>query len=130
MARSVGNAMLDAALDYLADNGTRADICATEPTTYAEATSTNSLGNVTLTAGAGNGDWSAIANGDVSGRKITLAAQTGISIGTTGTADHLAITDGTSELIYVFAITSQAVSSGGNADTDASDVELEDPAAS
>jgi len=29
MARSVGNGMLDAAPDYLADNGTRADICAT-----------------------------------------------------------------------------------------------------
>lgn len=128
MARSVNDAVLDAALNYIADNGDRIDICATQPTTYAEATSTNSLGTTTLTLGAGNGDYT-LANGDVSGRKLTVAAQTGISITSTGTADHLAITNGTDTLIYVTTITSQAVTSGNTADTSAWDIEIEDPTA-
>lgn len=128
MARSVHNDVLDAALAHLADNGTRMDICATEPTTFTEATSTNSLGNTALTAGDGNGDYT-IADGDTSGRKVTVSAQTGISIDTTGTADHLAITNGTDTLLYVTTITSQGVTSGNTADTNAWDVEVADPAA-
>lgn len=127
MAKSVNPNMLDAALDYLADNGTRMDICATEPTTYTEATSTNSLGNTTLVAGDGNGDYT-VAAGDVSGRKVTISAQTGISVTSSGTADHVAITDGTSELIYVTTLSSgQSVTSGNTADVEAWDVEIEDP---
>ncbi len=125
MARSVNNAVLDAALNHLKNNGTRIDICATEPTTYAAATSTNSLGNVTIDST----DFTGPADGDVSGRKITVNAQTGISITTSGTADHLAVTNGVDTLLYVTTITSQAVTSGNTADTSAWDVEIADPTA-
>lgn len=128
MARFANDAVMDAALDYIANNGGRMDICATQPTTYTEATSTKSLGSTTLTTGAGNGDYTK-ANGDTSGRKLTVAAQAGISIGTSGTADHLAITDGSATLIYVTTITSQAVTSGNTADTSAWDIEIADPTA-
>lgn len=88
---------LDATLDYIADNGTRLDICDTEPATYAAATSTNTLGNVTLTAGDGNGDYT-VEDGDVDGRKLTVAAQVITGTGA-GSQAAWAITDGTSELI-------------------------------
>lgn len=128
MARSVNDAVLDAALNHIADNGTRMDVCAGEPTTYTAATSTNSLANFTLTAGAGNGDYT-LANGDTSGRKVTVSAQTGATINTSGTADHLAITDGTSTLLFVTTITSQAITAGGTVDTNAWDIEIADPTA-
>lgn len=127
MAKSVADAVLDAALNYLANNGDRIDICSQQPTTYAEATSTYSLGNTTMTLGPGNGDYSTAANGDVSGRKITVLAQTGISITATGTATHIAITDGSAALLYVTTCTSQAVTSGNTADLSAWDVEIADP---
>lgn len=128
MAIFAPDATLDAMLNVLADNCDRVDICSTQPTTYAEATSTFSLGNTTLTAGAGNGDWT-IANGDTSGRKLTLAQQTGVSIGSTGTAQHLAFTDGTSTLYHVITLTSQGVTSGNTATINSVDVfEIRDPA--
>lgn len=125
MARSVADAVLDAALTHITSNGTRIDVCATEPTTYTAATSTNSLGNTTI-SGA---DYTGPADGDVSGRKITVGAQSGITVGTSGTADHLAITDGAANLLYVTVVTSQSVTSGNTMDTSAFDIEIEDPTA-
>lgn len=124
MAKSVNNLVLDAALDYLATNGTRYDICATEPATYAAATTTNSLGNTTLAGG----DY-VKADGDVSGRKVTVAAKAGVSITATGTADHVAITNGVDTLLYVTTLASgQPVTSGNTADIGAFPIELRDPA--
>ncbi len=65
-------------------------ICAGQPTTFAEASDTKMLGGVALTPGIGNGDFSA-ANGDTSGRKLTLAAQPGIEALVEGHADHYAL---------------------------------------
>lgn len=127
MARSVNNAVLDAALNYLADNGSTLHICAGEPTTYAEASGANELGSTALATGDGN-DYT-IADGDTSGRKVTVAAQLGVNITADGTADHLAITNGTDTLLYVTTITAQAVSNGNTADTSAWDAEIADPTA-
>lgn len=123
MAKSVHNDVLDAALNYLSTNGTRMDICALEPTTYTEATSTNSLGNTTLAGG----DYT-VADGDTSGRKVTVAAQAGVSITADGSADHIAITNGTDTLLYVTTLpTSQSVTNGNTADIGAWDIEIADP---
>lgn len=127
MAKFVPDATLDAMLDVIANAVDRIDICSTQPTTYAEATSTYTLGNVTVTAGDGNGDWT-IGNGDVSGRKLTLAQQTGVSIGTSGTAAHIAGTDGTATLYFVTTCTSQAVTSGNTATINTFDIEIQDAA--
>lgn len=127
MAKLVPDAILDAMLDVIADAVDRIDICSTQPTTYTEATSTYSLGNVTVTAGDGGGDWT-IANGDTSGRKLTLAQQTGVSIGSSGTAAHIAGTNGTDTLYFVTTCTSQAVTSGNTATINTFDIELADAA--
>ena len=118
------NPVYDAALQVLIDDGDRLDLCSQEPTSYTEATSTYSLGNqTTITIGT-------IADGDVSGRKVTVSATSGGSIGTTGTATHYAISDttGTQLLAAGELTTSQQVVSGNSFTTDAFDIEIPDPA--
>ena len=118
------NPVYDAALQVLIDDGDRLDLCSQEPTSYTEATSTYSLGNqTTITIGT-------IADGDVSGRKVTVSATTGGSIGATGTATHYAISDttGTQLLAAGELTTSQQVVSGNSFTTDAFDIEIPDPA--
>lgn len=92
---SFHDTVLDGGLTKLC-TATRVDACTTEPTTLVEATTTYSVGNYTLTAGTGNGDWT-IAN-DTSGRKATLEAQSGNNGTATGAANFLAFSDGTTLL--------------------------------
>lgn len=125
MSKFVPDSTLDSFLDIIADDGLRAHICSTQPTTYTEATTTFQLGTATLTAGDGNGDW-VIADGDTSGRKLTMSQQTSITIDNTGTAQHIAITDATDTLYAVTTCTSQAVTSGNTATINAFDIEISD----
>ena len=114
----------DGALDVIA-TATRVDVCSTEPTSRTEAVTTYTLGNYTLTAGDGNGDWT-IANGS-SGRKITLGAQTGNNGTATGTGDYLAFTTD-SALLGVIDGDGDTVNSGSPVDISAVDVlEIADP---
>lgn len=105
---SLGTNVYDQGLNYLDTNGTRLDICSQEPTTYAQATSTYTLGNKTaLNIGAP-------AAGSPDGRQVTVPAITDGSVTATGTATHWAITNPTgSELLATGALSaSQAVTSG------------------
>lgn len=114
-------------LDTIADNVDRIDICADTPINYSTATTggTYSLGSVVVTAGDGNGDWT-ITDGDSSGRKLTLSQQTGVTISDSGTATHIAGTDGTSVFYFATTCTSQAVTSGNTATINAFDLEISD----
>ena len=114
--------VLDQGLDYLDTNGTRLDICSQEPTTYAEATSTYTLGNATVNTGA-------TQNGDTSGRKVTIPSISSGSVTGTGTASHWALTDGSAELLATGALgSSQSVTSGNTFTLTAIDIEIPDPA--
>lgn len=86
MSKFIPDTTIDALLDEIA-TCTRMDVTSdtTTPTNL-----TNTLANVTLTAGDGNGDYT-IANGDASGRKITISEQTGVSITATGSAQHIVL---------------------------------------
>lgn len=114
---------MDQGLDYIDTNGTRIDICSQAPTTYAEATSTYSLGNKTgLNTGA-------TENGDSSGRKVVVPAITDGSVTATGTATHWALTDGSSLfLAWQTLSSSQAVTSGNTFTLGAIDITIPDPA--
>lgn len=126
MAKSVSDAVLDGALDVAAD-ADRIFVCSAEPTNYTEASSTFALADVTVTAGAGNGDFT-IANGDTNGRKLTVAAQTGINVDTSGTATHIAVAKSVGTLLRVVTTcTSQALTSGNTVNTPAFDYEIADP---
>jgi hypothetical protein len=122
MAKYSNPLFLDAALDYLSTNGTRYDICSAQPANYAGIAAVT-LGTTTLVGG----DYTK-ANGDVSGRKVTVAAKNGISITATGTANHVAISNGSNNLIYVTTLASnQSVTSGNTADIASFKVEIENP---
>lgn len=126
MAIFAPDTTLDNMLDTIADNCTRVTICSTQPTTYTEANATYALADVTVTAGAGNGDFT-IGNGDTSGRKLTLLQQTGITVDSSGSAQHIALLDVTNTtLLAVTTCTSQTVTAGNTATINAFDLELRD----
>lgn len=126
MAKLIPDAKLDEMLALIADQCTRVTICSTQPTTYTEANTTYALADVTVTAGAGNGDFT-IGNGDTNGRKLTLLQQTGVTVDSNGTAQHIALLDvaGT-ELLAVTTCTSQSVTAGNTATINAFDIEISD----
>lgn len=124
MAKSASDAVLDGSLDITA-TGTILTVCSAQPTTRTEAVTTYALADVVLTAGDGNGDFT-IANGDTSGRKVTVAQQASIPIDTSGTATHVAICDGTN-LLIVTTCTSQVLTGGGTVTVPAFDQEIADP---
>lgn len=123
MAKSVHNDVLDAALNIIKNNATRMTLCSAEPTTYAEGNATYALADVTTT-----GTDFTVADGDTSGRKVTSAEQTGVTVDTTGTGTHVALLDvSNTKLLYVTTCTSQAVTSGNTITFPAWDIEIADP---
>lgn len=125
MAKAVHDDVLDGALNVIA-TGDREIACSAQPTTYAEANATYALADQALTGG----DFTN-ANGDTSGRKVTIGAKSGALIDTSGTATHVAIVDdGLSKLLYVTTCTSQALTANGSNTVNfpAWDIELADPA--
>lgn len=124
MAKAAPDAMIDASLDYVA-LGTKLVACSAQPTTYTEANSTYALADVVIDSG----DFSK-ANGDTSGRKLTIAAQNGVLIDTSGTATHVAvISTADTTLRYVTTCTSQALTANGSNTVNfpAWDIEVADP---
>lgn len=89
---------------------------------YATVTG-NSLANVAMVGG----DFTNAA-GDTSGRKVTVAAKSGVSITATGTATHVALVNsGGTTVRYVTTCTSQALTSGGTVNFPSWKVEVLDP---
>lgn len=127
MAKWASDSVMDAALGYV-DDCTLLTVCSAQPTTYAEASSTYKLADVVMTAGAGNGDYT-LANGDTSGRKLSVLQQANMDIDSSGTATHVALSiSGSSTLVYVTTCTSQALTAGGTVTVPAWDIEIADPA--
>ena len=126
MAKFANDLVMDAALSYV-DDCTILTVCSAQPTTYTEATATYKLADIVMTAGAGNGDYT-LANGDVSGRKLTVLQQANVDIDSSGTATHVALCiTGSSALVYVTTCTSQALTAGGTVTVPGWDIEIADP---
>jgi hypothetical protein len=122
MAKFTADAVLNAALAKVA-TATRMVVTSAQPANFAGIAAV-ALADVTLTAGDGNGDYT-IADGDTSGRKLTVAAQSGIPVDSSGTATHVCLDDG-STLVQVTTCTSQALTSGNTVDVPAYDIEFAD----
>lgn len=122
MGKSVHNDVLDDALDRVA-TATRLDVTSDVGT---PTDLTNTLANVTLIAGDGNGDY-VVGEGDADGRKIAVAEQADISITGTGTALHIVLSLG-GTILLTTTCTSQALTSGGTVTIPTFDYELADPA--
>lgn len=121
MGKSVHNNVLDDALDRIC-TCTRLDVTsdAGTPTDL-----TNSLANVTLTAGDGNGDY-VVGEGDTNGRKVAVAEQAAISITADGTALHVVLSL-TGTILLTTTCTSQVLTNGGTVTVPTFDDEIADP---
>jgi len=122
MAKSLSDAVLDGSLDVAA--GDQISVCSAEPTTYTEAVTTFKLA---IVIGVSAGDF-VNANGDVSGRKMTVAEQLAVDIDSTGTGNHVAITNLSGTLLKVVTTaTAQLLTQGGTVDIGTFKLELADP---
>ncbi len=106
MGKFLNASVMDASLNKIA-TGTILCICTEEPTSRNAAVSTYHLASVTLSAG----DFT-LANGDVGGRKVTVAQKTGIPITASGTATHIAICDASSLLLVTTCVHQPLISAG------------------
>jgi hypothetical protein len=124
MAKFVHDDVLDGALNIVKNTCTRMTACSQQPTTFAEANATYALADVTMTSG----DFT-LADGDVSGRKLTVAQKSGVTVDTDGTATHVALLDvANTKLLYVTTCASQALTSGNTMTFNAWNIEISDPA--
>lgn len=118
MGKAVSNGFLDGTLDTIATSD-EMYVTSAEPANYAGISAVE-LADVAIDGG----DFSK-ADGDTSGRKVTVAQQSSVTIDTSGTATHVVISDGTD--IYVTTCTSQVLTSGGTVTIPAWDIEIADP---
>lgn len=123
MAKKLADAVFDAAVDKLATS-TRQTVTSAEPANFAGIAAVLLCSN-TMTAGAGNGDYTK-ADGDVSGRKLQVVAQTGVSITNSGSATHINYDDGTT-LLGSTTCTTQVLTAGGTVTIPTHKVEFADP---
>lgn len=122
MAKWSADAALDLGLGYFRACNIM-HLCTAQPATYAGIAAV-SLGSVAMVP---NTDFP-LADGDVSGRKITVAAKTGITISASGTANHLVLAlTSDSTLRYVMTGTPLVLTSPTTADTQAWVIEIRDP---
>lgn len=123
MPKKLNHTSLDQAYQHVADNGSQLDVVSdtTEPTDL-----TNSLASTSLTTGDGNGDYT-IEAGDVSGRKLTVAEQAGVSITADGEANHVVISDGAGTLLLITECDPQQLYSGNLVNVPSFSDEIPDP---
>ncbi len=123
MGKAVHGDVLDGALAVIRSNATRMVALAAQPADYAAANS-GKLAEATMASG----DFT-LGAGDVSGRKVAVAAKAGLSVTAGGTATHVALLDSAgSRLLYVTTCPSQGLSLGGTVNIAAWDVEIGAPA--
>lgn len=122
-ARFADDSVMDAALDKVATS-TILRVCsgASNPVDRAAAI-TATLASVVV-----DGTDFTKANGDVSGRKTTVATQSNISITTSGDATCVVLDNGVI-ILYIVPSTTQPLTAGGTVTTPAFDVEIGDPVA-
>lgn len=114
--------MLDEALIWIRDRVTKENVNNLLPASYAAATSTNMLAQANLGSSGAT-----LADGDSSGRKLTMAARNSVSVSTSGTASHVSLTGSTgSTLLLVTACTTQALTTGNTVNIPAWKIEMAD----
>lgn len=122
MAKFTDDSVLEAALTKVATS-TRMTITSAQPANFAGIAAVL-LGSAAMTAGVNGASYSNYADGDVSGRKITVLAKT-VPITAGGTANHVCLDDGT-RLLHCTTFTGQAVANGNSVNVGAYDVEFAD----
>lgn len=122
MAKNAPDATIDVLLDYV-DLCDRMYVCSGEPANFTGIAAVT-LATATMTP---NSDYPKAA-GDVSGRKVTVAAKNAVSVSATGTPTHIALglsTDST--LRYVTTCTGPGLTSGSTVNIPSWKIEVQDP---
>lgn len=120
MSKFASDSVLDALLDKVA-TGTILTVCSTQPTNRIEAVTNYKLADVVIDSG----DFSK-GDGTPNGRNLTIAQQDNVGVDSDGTAQHVAICDG-SNLLYVTTVTSQVLTSGNTITIPAWTITVADP---
>lgn len=122
MAKYLSDTALDTLLDYIS-TATEITVCSAEPTDYTKAHTTYMICTQTIDSADFTKD-----DGDASGRKVTVGAQTGISVTNPGTSAYIALTiPASSTLIAYTTCSSQVISAGNTVNIPAFDIEVGDP---
>ena len=140
MGKNVHDNVLDAALSYLPTHANRLMVLSAEPTgasAYTNAvTDVDSSGFRLASATISASDFTGPANGVTSGRKITVNAQSSMSIdgiALTANATHVALVQyhassaSSQAVLYTTTCTSQSLTGGNMVNTPAWVIEIRDP---
>lgn len=121
MSKFCSNAVFDAALAKVS-TATRMVALNGQPASYVAA----DAGRLSEAAVA-PADFT-LAAGDISGRKVVIAAKTGLAVIAPGTADHIALLDPVSStLLYVTICPEQALVAGGTVSLASWQIEINQP---
>lgn len=113
MAKFCSSNILNAAATVIRDNCAKIAVCTTVSIASVADAQTNMLAETTLTTGASTSF--TIADGDVSGRKITISQQSSIAVATTGVAGQIALYSSAANVLYYLTnCTTQALASTSN----------------
>jgi hypothetical protein len=119
----INDNVFDSGLGWAQTNGTRIDLCSTDPGGVYATVSGNTLGNDTVSVGSP-------ANHAPDGRKVVVPAIVAGDVTGTGTATHWALTNGSNTVVASGALVAQQVVTSGNTFTlDAIDIALRDAVA-
>jgi hypothetical protein len=139
MGKNVHDNMLDAALNYLKTNGNRLVVLSAEPTGASAYTNAmldvDSSGYRLASATISASDFTGPAEGATSGRKITVNAQSSMSIdgiAASENATHVSVvkyhSSASSQMVlYTTTCTSQSLTGGNKVNTPAWAIEIRDP---
>lgn len=119
MTKLLENTVLDAP-EAVIDNLTSLHVCSAAPANHAGIAAVD-LADVTVDSS----DFST-GDGPSSGRSTTIAAQNGITVDSSGTATHIAGTDG-STMLLLTECTSQALTAGNTVNIPQFRVNFPDP---
>lgn len=122
MAKKIPDAVIDVSLNDIKNNTDEVHYCAGEPADHTDVAA-HSLGHVDVDSA----DFT-VGDGDTSGRKITLSAQT-ITASANGDADHVVCVDAGTAIKAITTIATKTLTSGTAYDIAAVDIwEIRDPA--
>jgi len=124
MPKALHNDVLDGTLNIIKNNATKLVVCGTEPTTFTEANVTYMLCEVIIDSA----DFTGPAEGDVSGRKLTVNAQAGVVPTVGGTSGWVCVLDvDDSKLLGKTTCPAKTFDTDDLVDVAAWDLELADP---
>jgi hypothetical protein len=124
MGKKFDDTVIDGALIIIKTGATNLIFCSSEPANYAGIAAVKLAEKTGLTSGSFT-----IADDAVSpyGRKITVAAQTGMTPTANGTITYAVLTNGSSILYAGTTVTSQAVTTAQTWDSPAFKFQIGDP---